>query len=122
MREVSTTQAPMTRRKEQENVWTMQGDKLCHTCGGKGHFARECPSKGKGKGQEGGWSKGGSKGGYKGKGGSKGGKDQERRVANMARAAARVQLAAVGHVEEPGQSHAHANWENGFLKNGSPHP
>ena len=52
-----------------------------------------------------------------------------RRVANMARAAARVQLAAVGHLEDPispvtarGQSHARTNWENGFLKNGSPHP
>ena len=89
-----------------------------------------------GEGQEGGWSNGGSKGGYKGKGGSKVGKDQEsspragsRRVPNVVRAAARVQLAAVGHVEDPispvtarGQSHALTNQDTGFLKNGGPHP
>ena len=85
----------------------MKGAKSCHTCGGKGRFARECPSKGEGKVQEGGWSKGGSREGTKAKAVARVARTKSvsprasRRVANMARAAARVQLAAVGHVEDP---------------------
>ena len=45
---------------EQEIVWMMNGGKSCHTCRGKGHFAQECPSIGKGKRQNVGWRKGGS--------------------------------------------------------------
>ena len=48
---------------EQENIRTIKGGKSCHTCGGKGHFARGCPTKGKGKGHEGGWSMEDSRGG-----------------------------------------------------------
>ena len=77
----------------------------------------------KGKGQEGGWRKVGSKEVWRQRrfhgweGTSRVSPMAGRRVANMARAGARVQLAAVGHVEDPispvtarGQSHAHDNW------------
>ena len=49
----------------EHEVDVVYGDYWCRNCGGHGHFARECPSKGKGKG------KGGDKG--KGKGFTKGG-------------------------------------------------
>ena len=42
------------------------GNYQCRKCGGHGHFARECPSKGKGKGKS--WDKGKGKGFYEGKG------------------------------------------------------
>ena len=42
------------------------GNYQCRKCGGHGHFARDCPSKGKGKGKN--WDKGKGKGFYKGKG------------------------------------------------------
>ena len=42
------------------------GDYNCRNCGGYGHYARDCPTKGKSKGK--GWDKGKGKGFYKGKG------------------------------------------------------
>ena len=53
-----------------ENIWAVSGGQVCYNCGGRGHYARDCPSKGKGKGH----AKMGSKGG--GKSWDKGGKDQ----------------------------------------------
>ena len=52
---------------EEHNVDEISGnDYQCRKCGGYGHFARDCPSKGKGKGKNG--DKGKGKGFYKGKG------------------------------------------------------
>ena len=52
---------------DEHNVGVIAGHYQCRNCSGYGHFARECPSKGKGKGPKGG-DKGKGKGAPKGKG------------------------------------------------------
>ena len=58
---------------DKEQVWAVAGAYTFFTCGGKGHIAKDCPSKGKGKGF---FLKGSSKGFFSEQGREKGGKNQ----------------------------------------------
>jgi hypothetical protein len=57
--------------EEWEEVAAVGAWTQCLSCHGYGHLARDCPTKGKGKGKSGGYDKGGGKG-FNGKGGGKG--------------------------------------------------